>query len=151
MKILIKIVKLYIYFYCNFRFMYKYYGGNTTIISMHTISTYVLHNSAILKHSGPGLIWKGGPGCLCRFFRRFLAPIFFFFWKKILYFFISTYNKLRYAHHIISIRTRLFKEIFLVCTFFFEIHLFFNFWKKKYSYFLFLLITSLDMHIILYQ
>ena len=34
-------------------------------------------NSAILKYPGPGLIWKGGPGCLCRFFRRFLAKIFF--------------------------------------------------------------------------
>ena len=32
------------------------------------------YSSAILKHTGPGLIWKGGPGCLSRFFRRSLAP-----------------------------------------------------------------------------
>ena len=50
---------------------------------------------ALLKYPGPGLIWKVGPGCLCRFFRRFLAPkilkviyIYFFFWIFFLNLFI---------------------------------------------------------------
>ena len=42
--------------------------------------------SALLKEPGPPLIWKGGPGCLCRFFRRFLAP-------KILNIFFLTFLK----------------------------------------------------------
>ena len=56
-------------------------------------------NLAILKHPDPpGLIWKGGPGCLCRFFRQFLAPkdesrilisfLVHFFFEKSLFFFI---------------------------------------------------------------
>ena len=40
---------------------------------------------AILKEPGPPLIWKGGPECLCRYFRWFLAP-------KILKFFIFFSN-----------------------------------------------------------
>ena len=41
-------------------------------------------NMAILKHPGlPGLIWKGGPGCLCRFFWQFFYLFLNFVFHKI--------------------------------------------------------------------
>ena len=42
---------------------------------------------AILKQRGPGLIWKGGPGCLCSFFRRFLTPKILKIFSEIPFFF----------------------------------------------------------------
>ena len=39
--------------------------------------------AAIPKHPGPGLIWKGRPGCLCRFFGDLWHPN--FFWNSFLF------------------------------------------------------------------
>ena len=45
---------------------------------------YECLKKVLLKYPCPGLIWKVGPGCLCRFYQRFLAQNLNFMRTKIL-------------------------------------------------------------------